>query len=132
MYVTGPPCACRDIGIDCPENHFFHLCPGAYGSSVRAEGYIAEHDSKQYHNNSNNTRITRSSDNNNYCCCYYYYYSYYSYYYYYHYIDCTTTTIFNWRLCERAQHLAGDCRDVHSLWCETGSVIYSWLKVKKS
>ena len=22
---------------------------------------------------------------------------------------------FNWTLCERAQHLAGDCRDVHSL-----------------
>ena len=37
---------------------------------------------------------------------------------------------FNWTLCERAQHLAGDCRDVHSLWCETGSVIYSWPKEK--
>ena len=36
--------------------------------------------------------------------------------------------LFNWTLCERAQHLAGDCRDVHSLWCETGSVIDSCLK----
>ena len=25
----------------------------------------------------------------------------------------TATTIFNWTLCQRAQHLAGDCRDVH-------------------
>ena len=39
---------------------------------------------------------------------------------------------FNWTLCERAQHLAGDCRDVHSLWCETGSVIDSCLKTKKT
>ena len=44
----------------------------------------------------------------------------------------TITTIFNWTLCEWAQHLAGDCRDVHSLWCETGSVIDSCLKTKKT
>ena len=37
--------------------------------------------------------------------------------------DDSSSNNFNWTLCERAQHLASDCRDVHSLWCETGSVI---------
>ena len=39
---------------------------------------------------------------------------------------------FNWTLYERARHLASDCRDMHSLWCETGSMIDSCLQIEKT
>ena len=42
------------------------------------------------------------------------------------YIPTTTTTTTT--TTERAQHFAGDCRCVHSLWCETDSMINACKK----